>query len=58
MLEKQLPPGQFETEKWPILHKGDVPIFNRATWNFRLFGEVKEEKILSFKEFMELPNII
>ena len=45
-MENQLPPGQFETENWPILHKGDVPKFNKATWNFKLFGEVKEEKVL------------
>ena len=44
MMKKPLPPGQFETEKWPILHTGDVPKFNEITWNFRLFGEVKEEK--------------
>jgi DMSO/TMAO reductase YedYZ molybdopterin-dependent catalytic subunit len=57
-MKKQLPPGQFETEKWPILHTGDVPEFNEITWNFRLFGEVKEEKSLSYKEIMELPKTI
>jgi DMSO/TMAO reductase YedYZ molybdopterin-dependent catalytic subunit len=58
MMKKTLPPGQFETEKWPILHKGDVPEFNEITWDFRLFGEVKEEKFLSYKEIMELPKTI
>ena len=58
MMDKRLPPGQFETEKWPILHQGDVPEFNETTWNFRLFGEVKEEKFLSYKEIMELPKTI
>jgi DMSO/TMAO reductase YedYZ molybdopterin-dependent catalytic subunit len=57
-MERQVPPGQFETENWPILHKGDVYRFNKETWNFRLFGEVKEEKTLSFREFMELPKTI
>ncbi|MGZ4159564.1 MAG: molybdopterin-dependent oxidoreductase [Neobacillus sp.] len=57
-MERQVPPGQFETENWPILHKGDVYRFNKDTWNFRLFGEVKEEKTLSFREFMELPKTI
>ncbi|MEK5442444.1 molybdopterin-dependent oxidoreductase [Fredinandcohnia sp. FSL W7-1320] len=57
-MKRQLPPGQFETEKWPILHTGDVPEFNEITWNFRLFGEVKQEKSLSYKEFMELPKTI
>ena len=53
-----LPPGQFETEKWPILHKGDVYSFNKTYWNFRLFGEVEEEVTLSYDQFMELPKTI
>jgi DMSO/TMAO reductase YedYZ molybdopterin-dependent catalytic subunit len=57
-MEKKLPPGQFETENWPILHKGDVYRFNKTYWGFRLFGEVKEEKTLTFQEFMELPKTI
>ena len=58
MMEKQLPPGQFETVKWPILHQGDIPFFDETTWNFRLFGEVKEEKFFTYKEMMELPKTI
>jgi DMSO/TMAO reductase YedYZ molybdopterin-dependent catalytic subunit len=57
-MENLLPPGQFKTEKWPILHTGDVPEFNESTWNFKLFGEVKKEKTLSYKEIMELPKTI
>lgn len=57
-MEKQLPPGQFETEKWPILHEGDVYEFDEATWDFRLFGEVKNETSLSFAEVMKLPKTI
>lgn len=55
---KQLPPGQFETEKWPILHVGDIYNFNEETWNFQLFGEVKENITLSYQEFMKLPRTI
>ncbi|KKK37359.1 oxidoreductase [Mesobacillus campisalis] len=55
-MEKQLPPGQFESEKWPILHVGDVYQFDEATWNFRLFGEVKNEVLLTYREFMSLPT--
>ncbi|WP_425515809.1 molybdopterin-dependent oxidoreductase [Mesobacillus maritimus] len=55
---KKLPPGQFETDKWPILHVGDVYEFNEDTWDFTLFGEVKEEVTLSFQEFMKLPKTV
>jgi DMSO/TMAO reductase YedYZ molybdopterin-dependent catalytic subunit len=55
---KQLPPGQFETESWPILHQGDVYEFDEGTWNFRLFGQVKNELTFSYKEMMNLPKTI
>ncbi|OCA91510.1 oxidoreductase [Bacillus sp. FJAT-27225] len=55
---KVLPPGQFETEKWPILHQGDVYKFNEDTWQFQLFGEVEKEVTLTYKQIMELPKTI
>ncbi|EAR64623.1 hypothetical protein B14911_21603 [Bacillus sp. NRRL B-14911] len=53
-----LPPGQFETEKWPVLHQGDVYEFDEASWDFRLFGEVEEEVSLSYAEMMMLPKTV
>jgi DMSO/TMAO reductase YedYZ molybdopterin-dependent catalytic subunit len=57
-MRNKLPPGQFETENWPILHQGDVYDFNEEKWNFRLFGEVKKETSLSFTEVMKLPKTV
>lgn len=57
-MPKTLPPGQLETEKWPLLHQGDVYEFNRETWYFKLFGAVKEEVILTFDQVMQLPKTI
>ena len=37
----RLPPGQYLTEKWPVLHAGSVPNTDLATWDFRVFGEVE-----------------
>ena len=42
--EGRLPPGQSLTLKFPVLHYGPVPHFNPATWTFRVWGEVEEEK--------------
>ncbi|TCN25913.1 molybdopterin-dependent oxidoreductase [Mesobacillus foraminis] len=58
MTAKQLPPGQFETDKWPILHVGDVYEFHEETWDFQLFGEVKENVTLSYDEIIKLPRTI
>jgi DMSO/TMAO reductase YedYZ molybdopterin-dependent catalytic subunit len=54
----KLPPGQFETEKWPVLHQGEVYEFNEETWRFKLFGEVEEEKSYTYSEVMDLPKTI
>jgi DMSO/TMAO reductase YedYZ molybdopterin-dependent catalytic subunit len=53
----RLPPGQHLTEKWPVLHAGDVPQYGElATWTFRIFGEVEQELELSWEQFNELPR--
>jgi DMSO/TMAO reductase YedYZ molybdopterin-dependent catalytic subunit len=52
----RLPPGQYLTEKWPVLHAGAVPDTDLATWTFRAFGEVEEEVELTWDEFNDLPR--
>jgi DMSO/TMAO reductase YedYZ molybdopterin-dependent catalytic subunit len=54
--EGRLPPGQSLTLKFPVLHYGPVPSFNPATWDFRAWGEVEEEKRWSWDEFNKLPR--
>ena len=54
--EGRLPPGQSLTLKFPVLHYGPVPHFNPATWDFRVWGEVEEEKRWTWDEFLALPR--
>lgn len=54
--EGRLPPGQSLTLKFPVLHYGPVPDFNPATWDFRIWGEVKEEVRWTWDEFNSLPR--
>jgi DMSO/TMAO reductase YedYZ molybdopterin-dependent catalytic subunit len=51
----RLPPGQYFTEKWPVLHAGDVPRIDIATWTLQLSGEVEEPVSLSYDELRALP---
>jgi DMSO/TMAO reductase YedYZ molybdopterin-dependent catalytic subunit len=51
----RLPPGQYLTEKWPVLHAGTVPETDLATWDFRVFGEVEEALTLTYDELQALP---
>jgi DMSO/TMAO reductase YedYZ molybdopterin-dependent catalytic subunit len=52
----RLPPGQYLTEKWPVLHAGTVPETDLATWDLRVFGEVEDELTLSWEELQRLPT--
>src|SRR5579885_3144748 len=51
----RLPPGQYLTEKWPVLHAGEVPTIDLATWRLRIWGEVEEEAMLDFDQLRALP---
>jgi DMSO/TMAO reductase YedYZ molybdopterin-dependent catalytic subunit len=52
----RLPPGQYLTEKWPVLHYGSVPRVDLATWTFSMNGLVNAPVQLSHEEFMKLPR--
>ena len=51
----RLPPGQYHTERFPVLHVGDVPTYDMSKWSFRVFGEVSNELTLSWDELRALP---
>ena len=51
----RLPPGQYFTEKWPVLHAGGVPDVDVATWTLRVWGDVENEVTLSYEELKALP---
>jgi DMSO/TMAO reductase YedYZ molybdopterin-dependent catalytic subunit len=51
----RLPPGQYLTDKWPVLHAGGVPDVSLDTWTFEVSGEVEEPLSLTYEELRELP---
>src|ERR671930_1883559 len=52
----RLPPGQYLTEKWPVLHYGNVPRVDLATWSFTVDGLVADPVRLTYEEFKKLPR--
>jgi len=52
----RLPPGQYLTDKWPVLHAGGVPHTDLAMWDFKVFGEVEEPLTLTYEELQALPR--
>ena len=54
----RLPPGQYFTERFPVLHAGDVPTYDDvSTWSLRIFGLVDRELTLSYDELTALPSV-
>ena len=55
--DDRIPPGQFVTEKFPVLHYGSVPVYESlANWDLRVFGLVEEPLRLSWHELLKLPT--
>ncbi len=53
----RLPPGQYLTEKWPVLHAGSVPSYpSLDSWTLRVFGQVENEVELTWAQLNELPR--
>ena len=48
------PPGQYVTEKFPVLTFGGTPKIDLQTWRFRVFGLVEEELVLDWERFVGL----
>jgi DMSO/TMAO reductase YedYZ molybdopterin-dependent catalytic subunit len=54
---QRVPPGQWVTERWPVLHYGPVPEVDLDTWDFQVFGLVEEPLRLTYAQFMALPKV-
>jgi len=52
----RVPPGQFVTEKFPVMTYGATPSFDKERWTFRIFGLVESPVTLTYEEFMRLPK--
>jgi DMSO/TMAO reductase YedYZ molybdopterin-dependent catalytic subunit len=54
--KKRVPPGQYVTEKFPVLHYGSVPHTDLGKWDFRVWGEVENPFSLDWTGFRALPR--
>ena len=52
----RIPPGQYKTDKFPVLHYGSVPHVDLATWDFKVWGEVDSPFTLTWDQFKALPR--
>lgn len=53
----RVPPGQFLTDKFPVLTYGPTPRVDLKEWKFHVLGLVEAPFTLTWEEFMALPKI-
>lgn len=51
---ERVPPGQYVTEKWPVLTYGRAPVVSPKDWGLRIFGQVEQPAALSWQAFQKL----
>ncbi len=53
----RIPPGQFGTDKFPVLSLTAPPPFDPATWRLKVWGAVERPQSWSWDEFLKLPAV-
>jgi DMSO/TMAO reductase YedYZ molybdopterin-dependent catalytic subunit len=51
-----VPPGQYLTEKFPVLTVGPNPSYDLSSWDLQVFGQVERELRLSWDALQALPQ--
>ena len=55
---RRLPPGQYRTDRFPVLHAGSVPRYNDLSkWTFSISGLVDSPATLTWNDLEALPAI-
>ena len=54
---QRLPPGQYLTDRFPVLHVGDVPTYAPDEWNLTIFGLVDNPYTLTLDELKAMPAV-
>ena len=52
----RLPPGQYHTDRFPVLHAGSIPHVDLSTWDFVVDGLVSEPVRWTWDEMRAIPR--
>jgi DMSO/TMAO reductase YedYZ molybdopterin-dependent catalytic subunit len=53
----RLPPGQYLTERFPVLHVGDVPTYGPGEWDLSVRGLVDRPFTIGLDELRAMPSV-
>lgn len=52
----RVPPGQYVTDRFPVLHAGVTPRVDLSKWDFRIDGLVAEPLTFTYQQVLDLPQ--
>ncbi len=55
--KQRIPPGQYKTEKFPVLDLGIQPEVDLAAYRLKVYGEVEKPFELTWAELQKLPRV-
>ena len=55
--DARLPPGQYLTERFPVLHVGAVPTYVLGQWDLKIFGLVDKPFTINLDELKSMPAV-
>src|SRR4051794_8734340 len=55
--EARMPPGQYVSRGWPVLHYGPLPKFDPVAWDLRILGAAPRHMRFSWRDLCALPHI-
>ena len=55
--DSRLPPGQYLTERFPVLHVGDVPTYEPGQWDLKIFGLVDKPFAINLDELKSMQAV-
>ena len=53
----RLPSGKYLTERFPVLHVGDVPTYKPGEWDLTISGLVHQPFTINFEELCAMPSV-
>jgi DMSO/TMAO reductase YedYZ molybdopterin-dependent catalytic subunit len=53
----RLPPGQYHTDRFPVLHVGDVPSYTSGTWTLEVSGLVDRPFTIGEADLRAMPAV-
>ncbi len=53
----RLPPGQYVTDRFPVLHVGDVPTYSPGEWDLTITGLVERPFTIGLDELQAMPSV-